>query len=260
MIKDEKWIILTIILLIQFKAIISQADNVPRCDGRNIIFVGGFHHSGTTITQATFERLGKPKNKGEFWNSGEHEYWPTEKVACWKTYRIFKHPTNSFDDVDRMIHLRETLHMPKMKLIFMIRDLPNTVWSLMKRAAAMSNKGLAEKYAAQWCLVQKTWYEARMNDPLDWTIDINAFTHFYRVFENQILPDSHYEIKQYLRRLIQVEDPPEMSIGQANHTLYRGDQVRQPIQPYNPGAYVLEATTEMAHFLHNLSCTNLINL
>ena len=191
------FVILSLLIVICFCRV--SAEN--SCDGRTIIFIGGFHHGGTTVSH--FHLLNRANNATT--NRKTHEEWPTtksiRKAACSNVWQVYKHPTNSRSDVQRMKDLRKTLGLPAMKLIFTWRDLPNTVWSLMKRSwrnhevkdgitslNRISQRN-ADQYARSWCEVNHAWWEApHMNGDGVFAWDLSIFSQTSDTILDLVIP------------------------------------------------------------------------
>ena len=114
------------------------------CDGGSrLLVLGGFHHSGTgIITHALKVRAlgngGSTSQANQLVIDSEiRDRWPPthgpEMAAlnCTDMWSIWKHPTNSAHEVAHFLALRNV--WPRMTLVFVERDAPNAVWSLMKR-------------------------------------------------------------------------------------------------------------------------------
>ena len=117
------------------------------CDGSHVLFIGGYHHSGTgAVTHALkVHALGlhSPGIDAEV-----RDRWPPTSLACEETWQVWKHPTNVASEVHKMLGLRRVY--PNMTLVFLERDLPNVVWSIIKRFKSWRGEALVHR-RDDWC-------------------------------------------------------------------------------------------------------------
>ena len=123
------------------------------CDGSHVLFIGGYHHSGTgAVTHALKTHalgLHSPGIDAEV-----RDRWPPAGLACEETWQVWKHPTNVASEVHKMLGLRRVY--PNMTLVFLERDLPNVVWSIIKRFKSWLGEALVHR-RDDWCAVRHAW-------------------------------------------------------------------------------------------------------
>lgn len=174
------------------------------CDGRFLVFIGGPRHSGTSLMHSLLIR--------KVYNTSEHpvfpgtppysgpklpEAWPPlgasaakgqdRTVRCATRWMIYKRPTNKIGDVETMTK-RLPLAYPRIRLVWMRRDMASQVWSSLARFApnvsSYSNATMWQKvksFRRLWCDTNAQWdaSTARANLPngaghaLHWTVALS---------------------------------------------------------------------------------------
>ena len=235
----------------------SSAPSTAACDGHRLIFVGGYHHGGTTIVQAQL-MLALNQTLDE-----QDERWPDEHLeeACSKNWTVFKHPTNTVKDIERMMRLRSLF--PKSTMVFATRDMPNTVWSLMKRYAGSGEspgkeelkpftltdqKGLSKAaltLASSWCRANGFWFANQPHGPLDWTLDLGTFTSIHAQTVASILANGA------TTRGMQLHNGHD---SKKEHKDLRDWQLQQAVYPYDHARVYKEAPIEASRLLERLAC------
>ena len=112
----------------------------------NILFVSGFHHTGTTLLQHQLHK----HVTGEMPKVRMKELWIYPVGCSHLVYRrgrnkrryrsiypkedefvVLKHPVNTLDDFNMMLGMRDSF--PNIKIAWMQRNLGSSVWSYFKR-------------------------------------------------------------------------------------------------------------------------------
>merc|ERR1719335_365503 len=203
--------------------------------GRKIIFVGGHHHSGTSIMQHTimFRYTNLTKRAPES--------WPVSRSVCAKEkahhWQVYKHPTNNPEEVRRMLDLRKSI--PNIRLVFMRRDIPNQIWSLMKRAKQTKSIQFARTQLQNLCAVNKAWGDVPHYEK-DSTIELSDFTHRYKDIVDSFMKAPRFSLEGI---------PPD-----SENEKLREWQVFQPIWPYNATKYQQEAPADLVNVLSQMHC------
>ena len=201
------------------------------CNGACIIQVGGFHHSGTSLMHALLlNATGQPLSMREEWVP------VNESILCRTRWAIYKRPTNNVEQVNRLLSLRT--YYPQMRTVFMTRDVPSTVFSLLQRKyidpSAANDTVLASLARAQ-CSVLRTWKESttRRAD-LDFTFDLSSLTTHTAEVLQRLLPS---------RRMRSLEAKLTTELDGPGHEQLRRWQVHQPVSKYDTAAYTREAVS-----------------
>lgn len=210
-----------------------------QCNGAFVIQVAGFHHSGTSLMHAlllnaTGQRL-----------SMREEWVPVnETLLCRNTWAIYKRPTNDVEQVNRLMSLRK--YYPQMRTVFMTRDVPSTVLSLLQRKyidPSVANDTMLTSLARAQCSVLRTWKEST---DLDFTFDLSTLTMHTAEVLQRLLPSG---------RMRKLEEKPRMELDGPGHEQLRHWQVHQPVYKYEPAAYAREAISPaLVARLARLSC------
>lgn len=144
-----------------------------RCAGANVIVVGGFHHSGTTVVQHELLRQSGVNVTHRF-----EEAWPDPRdraVLCAATPLIYKHPTNDLRRLHEMLALRQLL--PKVQLVFVVRQAAPVVWSLLRRLNTTGRADLVRELSRQRCEVLRAWHSRTSpRSGREWTLALDDFT------------------------------------------------------------------------------------
>lgn len=144
-----------------------------RCTGANVIVVGGFHHSGTTVVQHELLRQSGVNVTHRF-----EEAWPDphdRAVRCSATPRIYKHPTNDLRRLHDMLGLRQLL--PNVQLVFVVRQTAPVVWSLLRRLNTTDRADVARELSRQHCEVLRAWHSRTSpRSGFEWTLALDDFT------------------------------------------------------------------------------------
>jgi hypothetical protein len=221
------------------------------CDGSRLIFVGGYHHGGTTIIQ---QQLLTHLNQS-LDDSGQDERWPhhfLNEVCADSGWSIFKHPTNSPGEVAQMLSYRA--RFPQSRLVFVTRDLPNTVWSVMKRVGS-NETAVGWVIAQQWCDVNSYYVEHSVQSARDWAVPLSTFTELHEHMISAVL-GRHGALNLSTVRL---QDSIGVAHGQVaeagpSHKQYRMQQATEAVYPYDATVFSREAPPDVASFLQHLTC------
>ena len=180
-------------------------------------------------------------------------------AACSRRWLIYKKPLHNAKEVEKMLRL--TIQYPAIRLVYMKRDLPNYVWSVMLRANS-STVEAATIRAHAWCLTMQAW-SSRVVDPsraaLDWSVELSEFSARSRSIVTDILQDGPSGLEAILwkdnplrqssmPRCAQVPMPPDCDLRQ-RHAALRGWQVQQPVYDYDDGAIWRQAPPDVQNFL-----------
>lgn len=232
----------------------------PRC---TVIFVAGYCHSGTSVMQ--HQLLLK---LGFDFEARQPETWPKKSDTCRGVTRVYKVPSdptisrgfsseamsewNQYRYVggDRYINRLRTLkqQIPTARIVFMCRDLPNTVWSRMQRTGTTSFADM-HQFQQDYCAVNhlcKGGAPAAGNF-LYQVVDLEDFTQ---------RPEAYLDAATAglaMPNLLESGVPPGQPQDTA-HEARRQWQVKQPVYAYDANAYKKEAPPEIAAKLSVLSC------
>lgn len=162
--------------------------NHSTCDGSRVLFIGGFHHSGTGIITHALKVRALGRNSPGI-DVEVRDHWPptSQALLCTETWSVWKKPTNSVHEVHMMLGLRKIY--PNMTLVFIERDLPNVAWSLAKRFKTWKSFHLTNNTKTH-CDVRHAWHEAqrRHNHTADFAIDLQEFSRAPRRFVERVIP------------------------------------------------------------------------
>ena len=223
-----------------------------KCDAV-IYFVGGFHHSGTTVMQHELLRRTRPNRTV---TARAAETWPPRfPFACPTDDAVFKHPTNDLSSVTRMLRLRD--RYPNVRLVFMQRDIPNTVWSLYKRAYNTKRQhtlshgftDFANEQRQLVCQLRAAWARHTPFSGLDhcWTVDLHAFTERTDAIMGPILAKGAGGRRR--SRLL-----PQLPASR-HHTTRRWWQAVAPVYPDDAALFRRETSAAVAQWLEsNMHC------
>jgi hypothetical protein len=165
-----------------------------------LLFVTGFHHSGTTLLQHMLLR--------ELGYNTNHRYQESYPSSC-NSEEILKNPTNGLGALEYVI---ANITVP---VVWIERDAPNTIWSIMKRAKKTSSVALLHEIGQKICMVKCA---ARQYN----------FTRVYlhSIAKSKKIPDS---VLQLLRRQVNRKlsalpaDHSARRSYQATHAVYDDD-------------------------------------
>ena len=181
-----------------------------------LVFVAGYHHSGTTLVQHMLLNA-----SGHVRQTRAPESWPS---SC-NSLPVLKHPTNTVEDVNKLWKVRA-------HVVFMTRDGANTVWSILKRLSHTHDKRAAEEEVKKYCSVHCRW---KMRPRLDsTTLSLARTTH-------EGLPESL--LSRVAKRRMLSERPPDKK----NNKL-RQYQITHGIYYYN-ASVVNQASGEIRNIL-----------
>ena len=211
------------------------------CDGERLIFIGGFHHSFTSVLRAQLaKRLGVPLR------GGRDERWPDDHVeeACSAEWTVFKKPTNTVRATRRFEGLRRKF--PAARMIFCTRDAPNQIWSIMKRTCYRTSEPFATCLAKKRCMINEAERKWRRPSARDWTVDLADFAADPRSLLRAVVPAhlAHPSVRE-----------PRSAAGPprgGSHDDLRRWQVAQPVYAYNDDTYERESGS-LAPLLKSLS-------
>jgi len=215
------------------------SDAVSSCESV-FYFVGGFHHSGTTATQHELLR----QTTGHNATARDPEKFPK---GCPAPRSVWKHPTNTVDMVLKMLKLRATY--PQVRLIFLRRDVPNTLWSLYKREKNTLNQTLLTDKMKLWmsehrsvlCNTRAAW-EQHPSTTLDFTVDLHNFTEHTNAIVADILGPTRRR-----RQLMPIS---------TNHNSRRKWQATHSVYSDDPDLFRKETSQVVSRWLATLSCTH----
>ena len=226
-------------------------------------FVTGVEHSGTTAVQSELmRRTGAPlKRRGV-------EGWP---LGCPKDGSIFKSPIISSgptvdrlrrwlpsaeypSDLRRLLALRD--EYPRLVVVFMTRDIANSVWSLWKRLTKTTTLGVltetftsfATEARASICAVRQEW-NARTKSLDDHTVRLRDFAASSgRVLDRILLKRTPLPSGSLHRK--QLRSMPDS----AHHAARRKWQAQAPIYEYQPDSFANQTSEEVAEYIGTLRC------
>ena len=219
------------------------------CDGERLIFIGGFHHSFTSVLRAQLaKRLGVPLR------GARDERWPDDHVeeACSAEWTVFKKPTNSPRDVRRFEGLRRKF--PAARMIFCTRDAPNQIWSLMKRTCYRTSVPFATYVAKQRCQINESEKRWRRSNARDWTVDLADFARDPRSLLRAVVPAHlvHPSIREPLSAGATRRGSFVGPLAGVTHDDLRRWQEAQPVYAYDASTYERESGS-LAPLLKSLS-------
>lgn len=167
-----------------------------------LVFVSGFHHSGTTLLQHMILR--------ELGYNVTHRYAELYPQKC-NAIEVQKHPSNTPAEVRKL----QTFSVP---VVWIERDGPNTIWSYMKRRNQTTADDL-HRVGRKMCSVK---CEARK---YPFTI-----VHLHSLCKSKKIPDAVHRFVHDGRRLSNVPDDLPPSINhesrrryQATHAIFEDD-------------------------------------
>ena len=211
------------------------------CDGSHVLFIGGYHHSGTgAVTHALKTHalgLHSPGIDAEV-----RDRWPPASLACAETWQVWKHPTNVASEVHKMLGLRRVY--PNMTLVFLERDLPNVVWSIIKRFKSWRGEALVHR-RDDWCAVRHAWLSRppHHRHPLDFDVDLEEFSADPRPAVQRIVP-----VPTRVNATFAVSNA-SLTRAHLHYGANRGGEFQDPVVltdaelgvlPYNPYGFVRE--------------------
>ena len=144
------------------------------------LFVTGFHHSGTTLMQHM-----ALQHVGYDIQSRFREHYPS---LC-NPQPIVKQPSNTWYSVILVVLIHH--FVDSAPVVFMHRDAPNTVWSVMKRFALANTTRSVRETGGALCYTRCTWWVVRSLGLVRKGVDV----HLHSLASNGQLPD---EIKTVL--------------------------------------------------------------
>lgn len=167
----------------------------------------------------------------------------------------YQHP---WQKVAQMLSYRE--RFPRSRLVFATRDLPNTVWSVMKRVNlttwGRNQTAVGWVIAQQWCDVNSFYVEHSGQGPHDWIVSLSTFTELHAHITSAILGRhgalNHSWVK--LADSIGVTHSQAAEMWGPEHKQYRLQQVTGGVYPYDATVFSREAPGVLASFLRHLSC------
>ena len=222
-----------------------------KCDGV-VFFVGGFHHSGTTVMQ---HELLRRTNRGRT-KTRAPESWPPRWFGCPAENAVFKHPTSEIASVLRMVRLRD--RYPNVRLIHMQRDLPNTIWSLYKRMVGVKRQEALSHYFTDWCIsrlrqacaVRAAWARRGDGDALSsMRMDYTVYLHDFTERTDEIMAPILAPSPSQHRRVV------EMPFESKDHDHRRWHQAMIPVYPDNIMLFREETSDLVAGWLEdNMRC------
>jgi len=176
------------------------------------------------------------------------EGWPKK---CPKTNAIFKAPTNSVRQVEKMLKLRK--NYPNIRFVFMVRDIPNTLWSLYKRTHGVSFlETLTEEFQI-WtkrehqkiCNIRKAWEEKGEERA---TVDLRSFTLRTKGVMDTILKGIEVPNHRRKRKMQRIGIP-----SSNNHEKRREWQATHPVYTNNYELFKNETSLQVVARLESLA-------
>jgi hypothetical protein len=182
---------------------------------RLLVFVAGYHHSGTTLVQHMLLNA-----SGHTVTGRASESWP---ASC-NALPVLKHPTNTVADVDRLRSIRA-------HVAFVTRDGSNTVWSILKRRARTADVKTATDEVRSYCAVHCRWRtRPRANST---TLSLTRVT-------REGLPEALFDRVVPYRRVLspgKSRPPPDV-----RHNELRTYQITHGLYAYNASRAMREAS------------------
>lgn len=221
---------------------------MPKCQ-QLLVFVAGFHHSGTTLVQHMALRY-----LGANITTRHAERWPS---AC-NPDPVLKHPTNTPADVQRLRAIRA-------HVVYVQRDGPNTIWSIMKRRNMPNTTASVSAVGRGMCAVHCEWRRTAPSLRSQEHIFLHSFT---RLRELPLRTTN--ALRQGARRRLLSDDAEEDRVAEDSaelpaglptskkHEQRRAWQAKQPIYADDWNVCFREAPSHLWYALeafHDCACS-----